>query len=436
MDAGIPPGGDGPSDENEKAPDTIDVITRARPGAVPGLPAERFAELQRTIEAHLTRGKRKGRPPIHYQRVATARRRILRVLDRRTVVYFRELERQVCEVGFNFATTPPSERPEPVHFGEALNDLLSPEPAEEGDPVEPFVKQASIVVAPGHRARFLIDAWATRDEVREALDRKIAAVAAYLYVESMPPKSGWHAEDMHHRAMLASGEWWSVGWKGGSEIVRLNAKAVTVGSVDLAGGHYGSHVPVAVEVKNRREWFYETDEVIWALLGAAAELEAVPVLITRRVPENVFRLMKLIGGVAYPVTKLILPPDTADIEAPNGWTFGQATTELGFHSDIDYIDTDRALPRHRALWDSVLPKGLERRYERFMKLRGDVLRVALTERMRQRGQPKSGRPRRVVLSEFMERVYEIAAEDLAGDDPPATKPAKKGRGRPRKVSDS
>ena len=42
-------------------------------------------------------------------RMSYARQRIGRVLQYRRVAYFRELERQVCEVGFNFAKTPPLE---------------------------------------------------------------------------------------------------------------------------------------------------------------------------------------------------------------------------------------------------------------------------------------------------------------------------------------
>lgn len=60
---------------------------------------------------------------LHAARVKTAKRRVLRVLRARVVAYRRELERQVCEVGFNFATAEPADRPEPEHFSPAIEQL-------------------------------------------------------------------------------------------------------------------------------------------------------------------------------------------------------------------------------------------------------------------------------------------------------------------------
>ena len=398
----------GDDSEEIEAPDTIEVITTAREPAYGEGARER-------VLARLREGRtRRRRPPIHYQRVGTARYRIIRVLQKRVVAYSRELERQVCEVGFNFATTPPNQRPEPVHYNEAMQQLTDPEPDADGEQPEPEVIRLPVEVLPNTKVTFFTLAWGDREEKQEALDRKIAALRAYLRVEKIAPISGWHAEQVHHEAMIRSGDWFSVGWKGGDEIRRMHSRVLSVGSVDLAALHHPTRVPVVAEVKNRREWFYEGNEVVWALLGAAAELEAVPVLITRRVPEPLFKFMKQIGGIAFPTTKLILPPDAEAMAEPGELTFGEATEELGFHSDIDYLPIDGALPRHRALWDRILPPQVEELHARFMRLQDDVIRIAMVEGLRSgRQRSKSGRTRPALVRELLEKARSL--------EPPAEK---------------
>jgi len=56
--------------------------------------------------------------------VAKAQGRIRDVLWQRGVVWRRELERAVCEVGFDFRSTPAEERVEPAELSEAVKHLL------------------------------------------------------------------------------------------------------------------------------------------------------------------------------------------------------------------------------------------------------------------------------------------------------------------------
>jgi hypothetical protein len=387
--------GKGKGEGGGERPDTIEVTNapaREPEASPPGEPRVATSSLEETRAQLLAQlaARRRRRPAIHYMRVATANRRILGVLERRVVAYSRELERQVCEVGFNFATAPPGERPEPVHYGEALRALEHPDTDdEEAEPPDPLVLRLLANVIGKQIALFTLNSGSRADK-KEALDRKLVAIRAYLRVEAVPEMSGWHAERVHHEAMTADGNWFSVGWKAGVEIRQLHNRTLSAGSVDLAGVHLPTGVPIVVEVKNRREWFYETDDVVWALLGAAAELEALPVLITRRVPETLFKFMKAVGGIAYPVTKLILPPEAEHAGETGEPSFAEATRELGFHSDIDYLPADGALPRHRALWQRALPREIEERYARFMSLADEVHRLAFDERMRlTRGRPKA-----------------------------------------------
>src|SRR5438128_2634063 len=123
-------------------------------------------------------------PPIYYQRVAAARNRLGVVLARRRVAYYRELERQVCEVGFDFRTAPQSQRPEPVHFTVALKAA-----EQDGEVYPPIVRR--ILNTP---VRFYALTDTDPDDIEAGLEQKAASVTAYLRVEKNAHISGYHAE--------------------------------------------------------------------------------------------------------------------------------------------------------------------------------------------------------------------------------------------------
>src|SRR5258708_13839457 len=61
---------------------------------------------------------------LHLRRVDHAKHKTLDILRRRVTCYRRELERQVCEVNFDFVKAAPEERVEPHHFSEAIKALV------------------------------------------------------------------------------------------------------------------------------------------------------------------------------------------------------------------------------------------------------------------------------------------------------------------------
>jgi hypothetical protein len=334
---------------------------------------------------------------LYAARVQYAKERALRVLQARVVAYRRELERQVCEVGFDFKKAKPEERTEPHHFSDAIKDLKS-----EGSISEHTVKIANtnyIFWASGKAASRVI---------APVLRRKIAAVRVYEHVAHIP-RNGWHAESIHHEALLSDGQWVSAGWKGGVPIKHLGRYVLedNTGDIDLAAHHTATKVPLVAQVKNTREWFYPPDHVMWNLLGAAAQLRAVPVLIARRLPERTFAFMKSIGGFAFPSVKLILPPELENSRPiPRLPTVIAAATELGFHTDIDFIT--EPLPRHRQLWSGDLSATIEELRERFLEVRDEIEEIAFKEGLR--GEHRTGRvsglPRREITDAFVERVRE------------------------------
>lgn len=331
---------------------------------------------------------------VHASRVDAARRGIERALQRRVATYRRELERQVCEVGFDYRTTPPHRRPEPHQFSEAIQAMVVA-----GDIGEREVKIRNQPYRFWHRSGV------NQATVDAVLARKVAALDVVLRAEAIPRYSGHHAEGIHHEAMLRSGAWLSRGWQAGHQIRSLGAHVLAAGraaDVDLAGHHRATGIPFVVQIKNAREWFYPPDDALWNLFGAAAQLHAFPIFIGRRLPERVFVLMKLVGGFAFRAVKMIFPPEIEHWtpDGGTGLTLTQALQVLGFLSDVDFIT--EPLPRHESLWTGALAGEIEDAFQRFSAVRERVLEVAYEEGLAvgvHYGR-RSRRPRREIFEEF------------------------------------
>lgn len=377
-------------------------MARTRKPAAPKPPSKLAAKLAAIVKAQRTSERRRAvaksaAATLYAERVTYAKQRALRVLQARVVTYRRELERQVCEVGYDFRKAKDDERTEPHHFSEAIRALKA-----DGAIKEHVEKIANTNYV------FWISGRATVRAIAPVLRRKIAAVTVYERITHIP-SNGWHAEGLHHEGLVADGEWLSVGWKGGVPIRQLGRHVIEDDKldVDLAAFHAATKVPIVVQVKNTREWFYPPDHAVWHLLGAAARLHAVPVLIARRLPERTFAFMKSIGGFAFPSLKLILPPELKDSRPiPRLPTVIDAATDLGFHSDTDFID--EPLPRHRLLWSGELASSIEDMHQRFLELRSEIERIAFDEGLRgehSRGRV-SGKTRREITDTFIFLVRE------------------------------
>lgn len=403
-----------PKPASTAARDTIAITrTRAASGAGKARVSRESAATRRRIRRSLglsaltplERVSRSGlprpdpwKPPAHQSRVAYAELRILRVLDKRPICYSKELERQVYEVGFPFATTPPAERPEPAHYREAMKLLMG------AGLVMPLREE----VLPGIDAMFYARTTTVRDELAEALGVKLPFLRAYTRVQRMPSIAGWHAERVLHDALLASGAWNSVGYGHGEHIRTLHGKRVTVGDVDLAAFERASGKPMVASVKNTREWFYETDEVIWELLGAAAELEAAPILLCRRFPETLPPFMRLIGGFAYRVVKTIYPLEAMELGEPGEPTFVEALGALGFLSDALFIPAGEVRGHDLRFWSETLPGRIEDMHDRFTSLALEVRAIAIDEGLRAKRSAglRTGRSRRDIVDEWMADLRE------------------------------
>jgi hypothetical protein len=334
---------------------------------------------------------------LHEARVNTAKRRVVRVLRARVVAYRRELERQVCEVGFNFATAGPEDRPEPEHFSRAIEQL-----AARGEIGQRHVSIGAVKYVFWHSAD------ASDGTIEPVLERKFNAFQVYNRIERIPEKSGYHAEWIHHESILSTERWGTVGLQHGKPIKTLDRYRIadgTAADVDLAGHHLRTGIRFAGQVKNGREWIYPANKDIWNLLGAAAQLHAVPVFIQRRVPEFLYTVMKLVGGFAIRTTKQILPPNIHDEHPIDGLpSVADALKELGFYSDVDFID--KPLPRHIAFWNGPLDRDIAAAWERFEPVIDDIAFIAYEERLASGVMTgkASGKSKRDVISAFVGKV--------------------------------
>lgn len=83
---------------------------------------------------------------------------------------------------------------------------------------------------------------------------------------------------------------------------------------------------VGVEVKNKREWVYPSNKDIRELLAKAIAVDAVPVLIARRIPFVTFRLLSPCGLIIHQTYNQLYPG--SEIELVNKL---REKTLLGYH---------------------------------------------------------------------------------------------------------
>lgn len=295
-------------------------------------------------------------------RIKVAASKLERVLRRQVVCHQKELERRVCEVGFSFyPLAPQEERPEPIHMKVARERLAR------ADVIDSYQRT---VRGNSYNFWFLTDG----DEVviRAALDVKLAATAAFDAIHHNEHLSGFAAERVHWNAIGQAGDWHRQPYEPGKDIRLLNGH-VTGHGVDLAAVHMPSQVKAVVQVKNTREWYYPASAAVWQLLVSAIELDAVPVLIARRIAEPTFLLMDHIGGFAVPTFNTYI--DQAAKSQPEWEAFERASETLGY-KDVKVVDPRSPERRHVKVWSQTLPPRLLDLKAKFDAVKEDVNQLA------------------------------------------------------------
>lgn len=116
-------------------------------------------------------------------------------------------------------------------------------------------------------------------------------------------------------------------------------------------------IPLGIEDKNYREWFYPQHEHIKSLLRKSINYNLLPILIARKVHYTTFRLFSAIGALAFQTHFQIISAkysdDLADAKHVDG---------LGF-ADIRF--TDEPLPHILKYFAKQLPKLVPAFWDRF-----------------------------------------------------------------------
>jgi hypothetical protein len=339
---------------------------------------------------------------IREARIKTAETKLLRVLRQHTVCHQKELERRICEVGFRFyPLAPQAERPEPVHLYEARKRLVRRD-----------VIDSQARTVRGNKYLFYHLADANPALVKQALDAKFDATRGFEQAHSSKMRSGFATEHMLWRSMGAADNWFVMPHEPGRDIRALDGNTSDAG-VDLAGIELVSRVRAVVEVKNIREWVYPDGPVVWTLLSAAAQLDAVPVLIASRIAEPTFLFMLAVGGYAIPMLNVYL--DQSVLSDPGAGASLQAAIELLGYKDVKYIDPELPIERFTRHFAQRLPARLPDMWQTFSGVKDEVLRLARDEDLREDGLrvgKVSGKSREDLFKEFWSRLKGSESEAL------------------------
>jgi len=139
-----------------------------------------------------------------------------------------------------------------------------------------------------------------------------------------------------------------------------------------------------IEVKNKREWMYPSNSDVRELLGKCLALEAVPVLIARRIPFVTFRVLSPCGLVIHQTYNQRFPASERALASKL-----REKTLLGYHDIRLGNDPDARLTKFiGADLPKILPNARSR-FDRYRDLlepygRGDMPYEEFAARVRRR----------------------------------------------------
>lgn len=104
----------------------------------------------------------------------------------------------------------------------------------------------------------------------------------------------------------------------------LSGRTIEKGPLDYILAQ--TNCAAGIEVKNYRTWLYPQSSEVRNLLWKCCDIEAVPVLIARRIPFITFRLLNLSGGIVHQTYNQLYP-------SAAGWLayLVRDKTSLGYH---------------------------------------------------------------------------------------------------------
>jgi len=275
-----------------------------------------------------------------------AKRRIGNILRQRRIASKRQLESKIAEAG------PPQMRANPHHISDALKELL-----ESGD----VIVGASISVGIGKPTQlFAPSDWnPASQQDSDRLERIRNAFTEFLTV-TLREDNGESLQIIVQGAIEQSEQfiWLSEPGKSPPSGFTLSGKSITgSGRLDHYLIHKQTGIPIGVEDKNFRDWFYPHRTEIKSMLKKCHTYNMLPVLVTRKVHYMTRMVFHLLGGVAFETHFQCFLPQYADRLADARHKDG-----LGF-ADLRFID--EPLDHITNLFADTLPKLIEPTWKTF-----------------------------------------------------------------------
>ena len=237
--------------------------------------------------------------PNAVDREAIARRRLVRVLDNRVVATSRMLEQKISDAG------PGPMRVDPHILTPVLRQLVEDGVVARHPDPKTSVPWYHLARTPWHDVRARLDVLlpihhAIQD--RDFLLRLGQALEIAVY-RALGQNEGRFVTFLGGYPDLAAHD--------DSRLYRKVEPPLTLGSRTAAGlvdyVALTKHGPLAIEVKNVREWLYPDRDEIRDLLRKACSLDAVPVLIGRRIPFVTRKLLTSCGALVHETYNQLFP---------------------------------------------------------------------------------------------------------------------------------
>jgi hypothetical protein len=243
--------------------------------------------------------------------VALAKRRVIRMLDRRRFASIRQLEKKISEAG------PPAVRAEPIKISKALTSLAA--------------KGQIVPEAHPNLATFYMPANFGGLEDQNRREEILGLTRQFHRLTQNPVLCGGAFEQVVKKAALLSEQYHVISpAKQGLEIdgyiLQKECDQVLIPKRFIGP-------TFVVEDKNLREWLTPSSEEVWALIGKALRFpDAVPVLICRRMHYVGFTIFKHMGLSCWQVYSQYFDPSVEtqlkSIRHTDGLGFSDVTTEL------------------------------------------------------------------------------------------------------------
>jgi hypothetical protein len=253
--------------------------------------------------------------PKELRRLELAHKRIRSVLTRHTIASHRTLEQKIADAGPSNQRINPHVLATAFHQMKAAGDLLE---RKEANGTWLYLNTAPADLLQSRLTDQLVLWNLTQDRLLTTRIGQVLEIAVYRSLLPLPYRFLGAYTDLHahdDKTLYSKEEPPGV----------LDGHSMGDRKFDFVLPH-SSAGWAGVEVKNKREWMYPGNKDIRELLSKALAVDAVPVLIARRVPFVTFRLLSPCGLIIHQTFNQLYPSSESELAAKV-----REKTLLGYH---------------------------------------------------------------------------------------------------------